>query len=55
MTERVKEHLTFMKLSRTADYHHWAVVVKVILIDKDVWDIMSGVQRRPTAAAEQSE
>ena len=55
MTERVEERLTFTKLSGTVDYRHWAAVVKVVLIDKDVWDIVSGVRRRPTAVAEQLE
>ena len=55
MTERVEEQLTFTKLSGTADYCCWTAVVKVILVDKDIWDIISGMWRRPTAAAEQSE
>src|SRR5947208_736773 len=55
MTERVEERLTFTKLSGTVDYRRWAAVVKVVLIDKDVWDIVSGVRRRPTAVAEQLE
>ena len=55
MTERVEGQLTFTKLSGTVDYRRWAAVVKVVLIDKDVWDIMSGVRRRPTAVAEQLE
>ena len=53
MTERVEERLTFTKLSGTVDYRRWAAVVKVVLIDKDVWDIVSRVRRRPTAVAEQ--
>ena len=55
MTEKVEERLTFTKLSGTANYRRWAAVIKVVLIDKDVWDIVSGVRRRPSAVAGWSE
>src|SRR5437764_6574205 len=54
MTEKTEERLTFMKLSGTADYRRWAAIMKVVLIDKEVWDVVSGVRRRPSAEAEQS-
>jgi len=56
MTEKVEERLTFSKLSGTADYRRWAAVMKVVLIDKDVWDIVQGESRRPSViAAEQKD
>ena len=53
MTEKTEERLTFTKLSGTADYRRWAAIMKVVLIDKEVWDVVSGVRRRPSTEAEQ--
>ena len=52
MTEKVEERFTYMKLSGPKNYHIWATITKVTLIDKDVWDIMNGERRKPPRAPE---
>ena len=52
MTEKVEERFTYTKLSGPKNYCTWAMITKVTLIDKDVWDIVNGERRKPPRVPE---
>ena len=41
-----------MKLSRPKNYYVWAIITKVTLIDKNVWNVINGERRKPLRVPE---
>ena len=52
MTEKVEKRFTYIKLSRPKNYYAQAVITKVTLIDKDIWNVVNGERRKPPRVLE---